>query len=242
MYGLDFVLHRPEFLHPTRPYLAIAGPWILPVHTGMQVLSLAQRLPVALLNQTDKTARLINNHLGPAIGAVGGFSLGMVATLRGETAEPADPAREESDDRKFEMNMWNAIITRVYAEGVQGLSDDTVLVMQRHGPGGWGDWGDYDKLVPRLVEALQARGMGLRVDVYYAVKDNLIGGPQGKGAEWFIQCWRDGDPDGVVQFHSRAVDGVDHDSIWSCGSSVVKEVFERISGPAVVGEGTVGGN
>jgi len=254
VFAVDFALHFPEFLanpslsaspsslpsssQPSSPplpagqeseksqsqrdkkkgVLVIAAPWILPSHSGVALLGMAKALPVGVLKWTDWTAKTVNNRIGPMAGKILGSFGGLGAT---ET-------KEEGEDEKFEKGIWHAVMKNVYAEGAEGMSDEAVLLLQKHGD--WSDWGDYDVAIPRLVEVLREKGIELRVDVYFAAKDTLIGAPKGKGPEWFTQCWeKSAGSDGVLEFYRHEVEGVDHDSIWSCGSRVVTEVFERLS-------------
>ncbi|KXX82332.1 hypothetical protein MMYC01_201299 [Madurella mycetomatis] len=243
IWALDFILHQPQLLHPSRPYLAIGGPWILPTHTNSTSLSILQHLPVSVLANTDKFARLVNNHIGPTLGASFGFTLDILVKLVpasfmkesnvvNDDNDANGGANAEPEGASFEEEIWASIIDRVYADGVQGISVEAVLLMQRiDGVDGWGDWGDYDKFVPRLAEALRAAGMRLRVDVFYAEKDHMIGDGGSKGPLWFDQCWNETSRGGVIDYQSRTVKGADHDRIWNLRWGTMQEVFERIGEP-----------
>jgi pimeloyl-ACP methyl ester carboxylesterase len=223
--ALDIVLHFPEILHPERPYLAIGGPWILPKHTGSTALHIAHSLPTSVLNQTDKAARLINNHIGPAVGASFGVSYKLAAKIR--PARPAKPSTDANDREgaRLEAQMWPHVIERIYAEGVKGLSTDAVLMMQK-GMTGWSDWGDYDTGIPRLAELLRADGKRLTVDVFFAEEDIVIGDGGTKGPRWFDKCWA---PHGdVFEYRSSTVKGTDHDAIWNLKWGVAQTVFQRV--------------
>lgn len=218
----------------------------MPSHTGSLSLSALQHLPVSVLANTDKFARLVNNQIGPALGASFGLTFNLLAKLvpasfmkvnnvGSDNGDANGGANAEREGAKFEEEIWASIIDRVYADGVQGISVEAVLLMQRvDGVDGWSDWGDYDKLVPRLAETLRAAGMRLRVDVFYAEKDNLIGNGGSKGPLWFDQCWNETSRGGVIDYQSRTVKGADHDSIWDLKWGTMQEVFERIGEP--VGE------
>ncbi|KAM3469081.1 hypothetical protein MY5147_007346 [Beauveria neobassiana] len=69
VYALDFILHHPEFLHPERPYLAIAGPWILPTQSGVISMRIAQSLPAAVIGRSENLARFMRTAVNPALGA-----------------------------------------------------------------------------------------------------------------------------------------------------------------------------
>ena len=82
IYALDLLLHHPVLLHPERPYLAIGAPWILPSHTDSTLLSIIQLLPAGIIGMSDKLQKLINNHIGPAIGMTFGVSAVAVSKLQ----------------------------------------------------------------------------------------------------------------------------------------------------------------
>jgi hypothetical protein len=159
------------------------------------------------------------------------------------TRTPADPPREDTcegmdrDGAKLEEQLRPHIITRVYADGVKGVGTDAILLMHKvNGTAGhgWSDWGDYDVLVPRLVEILREKGKRLTVDVWYAEKDWMIGdGGESKGAKWFDQCWDEEKCGDVVEYRRAVVKGADHDGIWNLRWGCVQTVFERAGQPVV---------
>ncbi len=231
IYALDMVLKHPEILHPERPYLAIAGPWILPSHTNSMLLSIVQSLPASVIGRTDKLASLLVKRIGPVLGVCFGASQALVAkiTPASSTQESEDVAREGAE---FEEEIWPKIIESVYAEGVQGVSSDAVLFMRKaNGTAGWSDWGDYDVLVPRLAEHLRTAGKRLSVDVFYAESDYMIGDGGSKGPKWFDKCWDSQNCGDVIDYRATTVKGADHDGIWNLKWGAVQEVFERIGQP-----------
>lgn len=230
VYALDMLVHHPEILHPDMPYLAIGGPWILPSHTGSRLLSLARSLPVQVLGQTDTFVKLINNHIGPMIGTSLGLSTGLAAKLGSNTAghdrTAANTSNQEAD---FEERIWDKVMERIYEEGVQGLSPEAILLLQKvDGADGWGDWRDYDTLVPRLVEALRSTGSTLNVVVFYAEKDLLIGDGDSKGPLWFDRCWDAPDQRDTINYYREIIRGSDHNGIWNLGCGTVQQVFAQI--------------
>ena len=224
--AVDILVHHPEILHPERPYVAIAAPWILPKHTSSTALAIAQSLPASVLNHTDKAARLINNHIGPLVGASFGISYGLAAkVLPAQTTAPALEATAREGTR-FEERIWPLVIERIYAEGVRGLSSDAILFMQKGRTTGWSDWGDYDTAVRRIAENLRAAGKRLTVDVFYAEKDRLIGDGGSEGPRWLDQCWAPyGD---VFDYRSTTVQGADHDAIWKLKWGAAQAIFQRV--------------
>ncbi|KAF2101244.1 hypothetical protein NA57DRAFT_53220 [Rhizodiscina lignyota] len=222
IFGLDFAVHNPLLLHPSRPYIAIAGPWVHSSHSGMFIMSLASSLPRSLVAQTDKMATFINS-LGPTLGVSAAVS-GSVLQLWPQ----AKPMGREGPDVDFEEGVRDRIVKHVFAGSVRGLGQETQLLL-RNGveKDGWSDWGDVDVLAPRLAEAVRdVRGARLKVDVFFAEKDVLIGDAGTKGSKWFEACWRDVDG---VEFASETVTGSDHDRVWDLRWDVMERVFKTIT-------------
>lgn len=223
VFGLDFALHNPAFLHPSRPYIAIAGPWVHSSQSGMLIWSLASSLPRSLIAQTDKMATFVNSTLGPALGVSAAVS-GSVLQLWSQ----AKPIGREGPDVGLEEGVRDRVMEHVFVGSVRGLGQETQLLL-RNGveKDGWSDWGDFDVLAPRLAEAV--RGVGgpwLKVDVFFAEKDNMIGDAGTKGSKWFEACWRDVDG---VEFASETVKGSDHDRVWDLRWDVMERVFKTMT-------------
>jgi pimeloyl-ACP methyl ester carboxylesterase len=232
VWGLDFLLHHPHLLHPELGRLAIGGPWILPSHSGSALFSIVRVLPSSLIGQTDKLARLINNYVGPAVGASIASGVSLAARVSPSTS-PSFSAPGHCQDPtclegRHEQSVISKVVDRAYAEGIRGVGADAVLLMQKGG--GWSDWGDFDRLVPRLIESLRASQRRLRVDVLYAEKDLMIGdGSQSKGAKWFDQLWRRDEHSDVVDYRTRTVMKADHDGVWNMQFGAAQSVFGDIS-------------
>ncbi|OAA64722.1 interferon-induced GTP-binding protein mx2 [Niveomyces insectorum RCEF 264] len=239
VYALDLLLHHPELLHPDRPYLAIGAPWIRPVHTTATLMAIVQTFPVPVLRQTDKLGRLIVGHIGPKLGYCFGLSQAVVAKLI--PVKPAAVDADANDDSgwavagQMEDDNWQRILARAYDESVHGLSSEAVLLMQKAegaapsaGHSGWGDWGDYDALVPRLAAALRGAGRHLRVDVFYAEKDILIGDSGTKGPQWFDQCWSKPEYGDVIAYQTTTVKGADHDWIYNLRWGAIQKVLATL--------------
>ncbi|KAK4446575.1 hypothetical protein QBC34DRAFT_450777 [Podospora aff. communis PSN243] len=237
IYALDFALENGDFLFGG--YIALGCPWILPSRTGSAMLNVVGMLPKGMILQTGTLARFIATKAGPAMGmgyaAVGkvvAASGGLVKVVSGSALTSSSDAvegRERNEEFEFEERIWGRLIRKMFEEGVDGISEDAVLFMKKGEDSGWGEWGDYDVLVPRLVEGLRARGKKLRVDVFYGEKDHMIGNAGSKGSVWFDGCWTGGEYADVVEFQSKTAKGADHDSIWSMEWDVAREVMERVA-------------
>ncbi|KAI0440402.1 hypothetical protein F4803DRAFT_553142 [Xylaria telfairii] len=50
VYAVNVLLHLRYRLHPTRPYIGLYTPWILPSYSGVSLLKLAGFLPSAVFS------------------------------------------------------------------------------------------------------------------------------------------------------------------------------------------------
>lgn len=223
VFGLDFAVHNPQFLHPSRPYIAIGGPWVHSSQSGMLLWSLASSLPRSLVAQTDKMASFVNSTLGPVMGVSAAVS-GSVPQLLPQ----AKPSGREGPDVDLEEGIRTRVAEHVFTGSVRGLGQETQVLL-RNGveKDGWSDWGDFDVLAPRLAEAVRALGGAtLKVDVFFAEKDQMIGDAGSKGIRWFEECWRNVDG---VEFTSETVKGSDHDRVWDLRWDVMERVFKTMT-------------
>ncbi|KND94707.1 hypothetical protein TOPH_00024 [Tolypocladium ophioglossoides CBS 100239] len=226
IYVLDMLLHHPEFLHPERPYLAVGGPWILPAHSGVLAMSITKALPESVIAQVDKFATFINNNVGPMLSTSFGFSQTLVSLA--STKQQPGPA-DADEDVKFEEALGPRLQNFVFSHGIHGMSQEALLLMQRaEGVSGWGDWSDYDEVVPRLAEVLRAAGRRLGIDVFFAETDDMIGNAGSKGPKWFDSCWESEQGRGVIEYTSTDVSGANHDTIWNLRFGAMSKVFAKI--------------
>ncbi|KAF5027127.1 hypothetical protein F66182_753 [Fusarium sp. NRRL 66182] len=226
IYALDMILHHPEILHPNRSYMAIGAPWILPSHSGLWSMSLAQALPVSMMVQADKFIGFISGTLGPVLATSSGFS-----QILGTPAQPDTPRSGENDaDATFEEALESILFKFVYAESIEGFSDESLFLMQKVGGiAGWGDWLDYDDLVPKLVEALKRAGRKLTIDVFFAKEDNMIGAAGSQGPKWLDSCWEKDEVKEVITYNTQVINGANHNTIWSIRQGVPESVLQKLS-------------
>ncbi|KAI6754000.1 hypothetical protein HG530_013176 [Fusarium avenaceum] len=176
--------------------------------------------------RADKVIGFVNGTLGPVFAPSAGISQIFRSSARfgpGEAGESnADAALEESLESHF--------FSFVHSESIKGFSDELQFLMQKvEGVSGWGDWLDYDDLMPKLVEALKGAGKQLTVEVFYAEQDSLIGAPGGQGPQWLNSCWEGDIAKEVVTYKTNTVKGTDHDTIWSIRQGVPEEnVYSKL--------------
>jgi hypothetical protein len=178
-----------------------------------------------MIGMSDKLQKLINNHIGPAIGMFFGVSAVTISKFRPKKSLLGEQVGQKD---LLEQNLYNEIIKRIYAEGIEGVSQDSIVFMQKvDGMNGWDTWSDYDTLVPLLSQALRATERKLTVDVFYAENDSWIGSKESRGPIWFDECWK-AESTNII-YTSVLVKQADHNNIWDLSSGAVQLIFEKIS-------------
>ncbi|KAI1077151.1 hypothetical protein F5B20DRAFT_553347 [Whalleya microplaca] len=221
VYALNTLLYLRHLLHPTHPYIAICCPWVHPSQSGSSLMSMANILPDGLVGSFSGVSRFITTTLGP---------VGVLFKGESYLAPGVDV-----DAVKFEAKLWPLLLKRAYSENVQGLGQEALLLLKRtEHPEYWGSWVDYDRLVPLLADAERALGANapkdaslLKVDVFYAESDNMIG--TGRGPEYFDNCWRLEQRGDKIQYSSVVVPKTNHDGILDLRYGVAERVFQTIS-------------
>lgn len=190
------------------------------------MLSIVQSLPRWLISNTDKLAKLINNYIGPSLGLSIGATQNLIAMVRPSSASSAST---DTSEVHTEARLWPQILNKMYGEGIQGISDDAILLLRKaKSMDGWGDWGDYDTLTPRLAEALHAAQRTLRVETFWPESDFVLGGNE-KGTVWFDQCWDEAHCGNTVVYSSTILKGATHNEAWSLQFSTAHNAFKYIS-------------
>ncbi|KAK1574672.1 uncharacterized protein LY79DRAFT_565421 [Colletotrichum navitas] len=247
IYALNIVLHQRRLLSPARPYVALVVPWVHPSHSGVAIMRAAAALPDAVLGRFHTLTGFFQRNVAPVTEFSGvGFRAvsEMLPSMWGANPAPAaSPAQVAAtaasgvDARMatFEQAIWKRIIDKVFVESVQGPSEEAVLLLKRaEHPGYWGSWEDHDQLVTLLAEGEAELGAGgpaadgarLKVDVYFAEEDHMIG--TGKGPKWFEDCWRAERRGDRIDFSSCVVPGAEHDNIVDLGFDVFERIFRQV--------------
>ncbi|KAI1381278.1 hypothetical protein F4677DRAFT_120982 [Hypoxylon crocopeplum] len=240
VYAVNTLLHLRHLLHPTRPYVAFCAPWVHPSHSGVSLLKLAHVLPDSLVGSFDRIVNFFQASVNPAIQSSSGL-IGKISASREEReflAPGVDPA-----DVEFEENLHQELFRRINAESIQGLGQDSLLLLKRtDDPEFWGTELDYDKLVPRLAKteselnagttdaaAAAATTLPLRVDVFFAESDIIIG--TGAARQWFDDCWRAEQRGERITYSSAVVPKSNHDNLLDLRYGVPERIFQAMGGP-----------
>ncbi|EFQ28237.1 hypothetical protein CGRA01v4_11845 [Colletotrichum graminicola] len=241
IYALNILLHQRHLLSPTHPYIALAAPWVHPSHSGVATMRAAAALPDAVLGRFHTLTGFFQRNVAP-VTAFSGVGIRAVSDLLpsiwGANPAPAAATAASGVDSRlaaFEQAIWKRVIDKVFAGSVQGLSEEAVLLLKRaEHPGYWGSWEDHDQLVTLLAEKEAELGAGgppadgarLKVDVYFAEEDHMIGTRE--GPRWFEDCWRAERRGDRIDFSSCVVSGADHDTIVDLEFDVFERIFRQV--------------
>lgn len=238
VYALDLLLHHPEILHPEQPYLAVGAPWAHPAHSGVMAMRITNMLPRSAIGSIDKIATLFMN-VQPVLGPAKGLFSGISQYVSGVSSKTRPASADDDEAIKFETELQGKLLTHMHQQGIEGIADEAIMLMQRvdDGSKGWGEWGDYDKLLPQLSATLRAAGRKLTVRSFWAESDGIIGNAGTAGPRWLEQCIQKEtrDRDAVISYSSCVITGAEHDTAWDIKFGVPQSVFRDISGkdPAV---------
>ncbi|KAI1813064.1 hypothetical protein GGS20DRAFT_498867 [Poronia punctata] len=232
IYAMNILLHLGHLLHPSRPYIALCTPWIHPSKSSVSLLKVAAGLiPNALVGRFNHVVRFIQGTVFPAVN----FSSGVIGSSimqspPGFIAPGVDPTTVITEEK-----LSAEMIRRVNREDMRGLGQDALLLLKRDEyPGCWGEWGDYDTLVPMLARREERTNRNnnnnkpLQVSVYFAEADHMIGTVT--GPEWFEDCWSADKRGDCINYTSCVIPKSDHDSILAARYGVMERVFKDMSG------------
>ncbi|KAI0203181.1 hypothetical protein F4808DRAFT_54893 [Astrocystis sublimbata] len=234
VYAMNVLLHLRHLLHPTRPYVALCAPWVHTSHTGVAMLGIAGLLPNALVGSYGRLVSFAHSSLGMAfrfsdmMGSVPSLSLGGSGS--GFLAPGAD-----ADDVALEESLLPELISKFREDELRGLGKDAIMLLKREeNPGCWGTWKDYDTLVPLLAQAerpLHTDGSGamtpLKVDVFFAEADNMIGITAGPA--WFDDCWKPAQRGEFIDYSSVTIPKTTHDTMLDLRYGVVERILQAMS-------------
>jgi hypothetical protein len=230
---MDLLFHHPEILHPERPYLAVGAPWVHPSHSNAMSMTVTNMLPAQALAQFDKMVSFFQSKVAPMTGASMGVSQALWSMVTPKSVLP----EHVTEDAKFEDAVFPKIIDYLHGQNIHGISDEAIFLMQKvEGASGWGSWGDYDELAPRLADALRSTGRRLEMDVFFAEKDNMIGDAGNAGPAWFTKCWQREEEDWPIVCKTDVVEGADHNTVWALTWKAAECVLQKIGEQTVEAE------
>ncbi|KAF2727944.1 hypothetical protein EJ04DRAFT_538679 [Polyplosphaeria fusca] len=217
IYALNTILTYPQLLHPVTPYATFFAPWVHHSHSGVPHLRATELLPATIVGRFAALVRFLNSNVAPIAGLSTGLVHGIKESLHHTIPDPAplpvtppntmsrtasiasscQRALLDIEDPKVVEELRRLIVEYLFAEGIDGISDDAKLFLRKPTSLPWCStkavWSDFDDAVPLLSKmtkegddsALGARKW--RVDAFHAETDHMVGE---KGREWFDNCWK----------------------------------------------------
>jgi hypothetical protein len=178
-------------------------------------------VPSYLMGKLHTVHRIVQS-----VAPVSAFSsMCLKAIMPGQSATPPLAEGVDRAEAEFEDEVRRLMIKRAYEEDMTGLGQEALFLMRRGGK--WGDWGDYDRLVEMLAAQEEVASVKVRVRVYFAESDMMIG--KDKGPAWFDKCWTTGMGAGQIDYRSSRVPDADHDSILDIRFGVDEKIFKEIA-------------
>jgi len=205
----------------------------IPTRSGATAMELTKVVPNAVISNIDSVAQWFRANVSPVTGfseniiGISGASVGSL--FHAKTA----PVQSENDEDEaafvFDEELRPVAVDFAYAENVQGLSQEALLLLKRGNAYDWGPWEDYDRYVPMLVDAEKAHkkpdsvAENLKIDVFFAETDVMIG--NSAGPKWFAECWKSVIRGLDIEYSSKFVKGANHDGIFNLRWGAVQQVF-----------------
>lgn len=147
-----------------------------------------------------------------------------------KSAESSPPKPEDLYSRRVREELSYLAFKYTCAEALAGFGLEAQFCLKKGGgPDVWGGWIDYDQMVKLLVANerpfASERMNKLRVDVFHAAEDNMVGK---RGQRWFDSCWKPEVIGEDVEYNATVVEDTNHDTINEEDSWVLDKMFERI--------------
>jgi hypothetical protein len=187
----------------------------------MKALLATQLLPASMIGKFGAVGRFVNENVVPLVGLSGAVIQGISGSAAPSVSDTSDseiPLNNSSthgqdirlDDPQIVDELRKHIMKFMYAESVDGVSQDTQLFLKRsvswNTPGAV--WNDFDDAVQLLSRTISQENGGNRlwaIDCFHAQRDQLVGE---KGKTWFNDIWASGQG---YQYRCEDVKGTEHD-------------------------------
>jgi pimeloyl-ACP methyl ester carboxylesterase len=238
IFVLNTVLHQRHLLHPTKPFVAMFGPWVHPSRSGKWGLSAVGLLPELAIGTWHHWAKMINENIAPVLTA-SGMSV-TKASRASANAISRNKVTEDSAIGDDTETTWRkaseAVITNyVFAENVEGASHEALLCL-RKGTTTWGQWRDIDEAVLRIAhneltrrQTRESESGGeekLKFQIYFAQNDEMIG----KGGQrWLEACFWQGGVSDSITFESEVVPGTDHNDVLALQNRAMEKMVQTVA-------------
>lgn len=124
--------------------------------------------------------------------------------------------------RDFQAKLDTELPRRIFSESTVGANREALLCLKKGPEGLWGVCDDYEDFIKRLIERERAETSKVKVRVFFAAEDSMIGV---KGREYMDSCWKEHHD---LDFESRIVANTDHDSVLQ-SIEVLESVFLEVA-------------
>lgn len=256
IYILSTVLYLRHILHPERPYICMFGPWVAPQYSGKWDIRIVSIMPDAMLGQWHwmaKTVFNIDKSISPGFSlaravlrTVSGTMNSSSGTMKpilptggnDESLQEIEPSKTGDSiilpkpgpyvPRELLVATARLATASIFAENVQGASDEALVCMGKADIPSWTSIGHAlesvaaKELARKSVEGDMPK---LRIDVFYAMKDQMIG----KGGEEYLEsCLDKAYEQGAIDCTSMVIGNTDHNSVLFPETGAFDLVFEAM--------------
>lgn len=256
IYVLSTIMHLRHILHPECPYVCMFGPWVAPQYSGKWDMKIVSIMPKAMLRQWHWMAKTVFNIdksitpgfslartvLRKASGAINSSSgtIKPVFPIAGD-GEFVDEIEPSTTGESITLPKHGPLIPRellvattrlatasIFAENVEGASDEALICMGKAEIPSWTSIGDALERVAANELASRKQEVALpkmRIDVFYAMKDQMIG----KGGEEYLEsCLDKAYERGAFECTSMVIGNTDHNSVLFPETGAFDLVFEAM--------------
>jgi pimeloyl-ACP methyl ester carboxylesterase len=242
MYSMNTLYHLRDYLYPQTPYIAFLGPWVYQSHSKMTLWNTASKIPASIIGHWNDVNKFINTRVMPSIGWSGGVLSSITNLFRAEPGGAKDSGATDAAERygvdaEVAKHISKLVTKFFLAEDTSAANEEALLCLKKHGPGCWGICEDYEEYVRLLIKAEKdrrpaARAKKLRVEVYFAESDLMIGDAGDKGQTYFDNCWKQAEGlSDVIDYESQVLPETNHETVLAdFKKGALKRIFESIMG------------
>lgn len=236
IFALNALLHLRHLFHPTRPYVALFGPWVPPSISGKWEMAAAAKLPASWIGTWHNVAKFINTNVAPIIVASGltitKSSTASMTSMSGPRATNTDATHREHGEILWRKACESMITNFIFAEDVEGAGQEALLCLQKCKVK-WGDWDTMDEAVSRIArnenslleDQKNAKQHRLKIQIFFAEHDELVG----KGGQAYLEnCFSAASVKQYIDFHSEVVPGTDHSEVIAASRGAIEKVLQEI--------------
>ena len=206
-----------------------------PSLSGVTSMQVASWLPTPIFSIWNQIPRLVVTQAIPTLalsGAVFNTTGSVITSGAFSGSNPDETKAVEVNRRKieagyglsrdFQAKIDTELPRRIFSESTVGANREALLCLKKGPRGLWGVCDDYEDFINRLVEGERAKTSKVKVRVFFAAEDSMIGV---KGREYMDCCWKEQDD---LDFESRIIANTDHDSVLQ-SIEVLESVFREVA-------------